>query len=123
RMTNQWLASAADLAVWATMGLLALAMLAFAGYLAVHATAAQRRPARGATSSRGGTETVTTQGVRPGGLATLTEAPQNPASPGHAGRRWGVIGLQLTWLATFALVAGAVMRGLSVSRAPLGNMY
>ncbi|MGB5935406.1 MAG: c-type cytochrome biogenesis protein CcsB, partial [Ornithinimicrobium sp.] len=38
-------------------------------------------------------------------------------------RRWGVIGLQLTLVVTVLLVTATAMRGLSVQRAPLGNMY
>ena len=47
----------------------------------------------------------------------------DPAGGRTPTRRWGVIGLQLTWLATFLTVAGTVLRGVSVGRAPLGNMY
>ncbi len=39
------------------------------------------------------------------------------------GRWWGVAALQLTLLATLLLVVSTGLRGLSVQRAPLGNMY
>ena len=39
------------------------------------------------------------------------------------GRRSGNIGMTFTWLATILLGVGVAFRGLSVHRAPLGNMY
>ena len=131
-MTNTTLASASDLAVWASIAVLALAMLAFAAHLAVHASVAERRSPR-PRSSTVGTDGAGTGAPDPGpaargpapatdgpgGVDTLVAGPQGPAPS----RRWGVLGVQLTWVATFALVAGTVLRGLSVSRPPLGNMY
>ncbi|WP_228387000.1 c-type cytochrome biogenesis protein CcsB, partial [Ornithinicoccus halotolerans] len=58
------------------------------------------------------------------GAATPPPAPAPEPQDAAAGsRRWGVIGVQLTWLATFAVIAAVALRGLSVHRAPLGNMY
>ncbi|MDQ3358762.1 MAG: c-type cytochrome biogenesis protein CcsB [Actinomycetota bacterium] len=113
-MTDQSLAQASNVALYVTMGVLTLAMLAFAVHLAVQGSRVPRHErARRA-------EQVS---VGAGGVDTLERAadPDPPAAP--ASRRWGVIGVQLTWLATFTLVACIAMRGLSVQRAPLGNMY
>lgn len=110
-MTHQTLAQASDIAVWATMVLTTLAMLAFASHLAVTGSRRDRHAVAEA-------ERAAVAGEE-GSVAVLTP-PEIGSAPT---RRWGVIGLQLTWLATFALIAGVTMRGLSVSRAPLGNMY
>ena len=112
-MTNETLAQASDITVWGTMVLLTLAMLAFAGHLAVTGSGIQerdKRAARAAAAEAGS-----------GGVATLAEPGTDATAP--PSRRWGVLGVQLTWLATFALVAGVALRGFSVGRAPLGNMY
>lgn len=132
-MTEEWLAGASDVTVYVTMGLLTVAMLAFAAHLALAAarsTASGGRVHSGAgemtgemsggagVGSEAGSE-VSASGSGAG--ATLVQAPAGP--PRSPSRRWGVVGMQFTWLATFALVAAIVMRALSVGRPPLGNMY
>ena len=114
-MTNQTLAQASDIAVWASMVLLTVAMLAFAGHLAVTGTRARSR----STDAQATADSAVGSAEQSGSVAVLTPPEVEPAPS----RRWGVIGLQVTWLATFALIAGVALRGLSVSRAPLGNMY
>lgn len=125
-MTDQSLAAASDLGVWVTMATLVLAMLAFAVHLAVQGSAV---PDRGDVRPGVGTVAGTAQSgsTVAGGPALLTSAPprepehgQEPRSPQ---RRWGVLGLQLSILATLLLVTSAALRGLAVQRAPLGNMY
>ncbi|MGI8946664.1 MAG: c-type cytochrome biogenesis protein CcsB [Ornithinimicrobium sp.] len=111
-MTDQSLAAASDLGVWATMAALVLAMLAFAVHLAVHNTDRTDQTDR----------VEEAEATRSGGAAVIT-ATVAPAVGGPAQRRWGVLGLQLTILATLLLVAATALRGLSVQRAPLGNMY
>ncbi|USQ76762.1 c-type cytochrome biogenesis protein CcsB [Ornithinimicrobium cryptoxanthini] len=136
-MTDQSLAQASDIAVWVTMVLLTVAMLAFAAHLAITGS---RRDAEARAASEGipragsgGTVDSTLAQVRDGapgagdpgsggsgsGVAVLDRAESSPPPT----RRWGVIGLQVTWLATFALMAAVALRGLAVERAPLGNMY
>ena len=114
-MTNQTLAQASDIAVWATMVLLTVAMLAFAAHLAITGARGRVRPAA-AQESLGSVS----EGIG-GGVDTI--APPQVEREAAPSRRWGVIGLQVTWLATFVLIAAVAMRGLSVGRAPLGNMY
>lgn len=113
---NTTYALASDYLIWGSIIVLALAMLAFAVHLAVTGAAKERRADR--------QEVRTPVGATVGGGTDLLDAPGLPTSEAPAPtRRWGVIGLQLTWLGTFAVVLGTVMRSLSVSRAPLGNMY
>ncbi|WP_298890901.1 c-type cytochrome biogenesis protein CcsB [uncultured Serinicoccus sp.] len=122
-MTNASLAQASDLAIWAAIVVLALAMVAFSVHLAVTGSRRTRRADRTAreevpvAAGAGGAAPPTSVGPGPGPV--LASAADAPAPT----RRWGVVGLQLTWLATFLVVAGTVLRGLSVTRAPLGNMY
>ncbi|CAN5347484.1 c-type cytochrome biogenesis protein CcsB [soil metagenome] len=112
-MRNDTLAAASDIGVWAAMGVLALAMIAFAAHLAVQTTAATAR-SRGVPVAVGASEQV-------GSTATSEYAAGDDAP--QPSRRWGVIGVQLTLVATVVLVTATAMRGLSVQRAPLGNMY
>ena len=117
-MTNQTLAEASDIAVWSSMVLLAVAMLAFAIHLAVTGTRDRDRSAAGQARQESVVGAADDTGA--GGSVTVLAPPDDPPA---ATRRWGVIAMQVTWLATFALIAGVALRGLSVGRAPLGNMY
>ncbi len=116
-MTNPTLAAASDLGVWATMAVLVLAMVSFAVHLAVQGSAVQELVQAAPSQARAG-------GGAGVALAETAEQPRRNATPAPgAGRRWGVLGLQLTILATLLLVVSAALRGLAVQRAPLGNMY
>ena len=132
-MTNTTLAQASDYLIWGAIVVLALALLAFSVHLAVTGAARERRadrtravemaavgagPAAGAPTARdrGADASAGDHGGDP-------SAAEPSATPSTPSRRWGVIGLQLTWMGTLAVVAGTVLRSLSVSRAPLGNMY
>jgi cytochrome c-type biogenesis protein CcsB len=137
-MRNETLAAASDIGVWATIVLLTLAMVAFAAHLAVQASAAPRasRSASGSSPVLVGRSTGVAGGA--GAVSTTDRGSASGAddAEGSAGalsdprgaepvptRRWGVLGLQVTMLATFVLVTSTALRGLSVQRAPLGNMY
>ncbi|WP_130012726.1 c-type cytochrome biogenesis protein CcsB [Serinicoccus sediminis] len=126
-MTNASLAQASDLAIWASIVVLALAMLAFSVHLAVTGSRRTRRadrttleevPVAAGAGAGAGVAAPTGSAVTSPGpvLAPASDAPA-------PSRRWGVVGLQLTWLGTFLVVGGTVLRGMSVARAPLGNMY
>lgn len=112
-MTNETLAAASDIGVWATIALLAVAMVAFALHLAVHGSRAEDRTVSTTAGSAASLE---------GGSGVTTVAPPVTGTAPPS-RRWGVVGLQLTLLAGLLLVVSSLMRGLSVQRAPLGNMY
>ncbi len=92
-MTNQLLASYSNVAVYSAMAVLTLAMLAFTVDLA--RAAAPAAP-------------VTTAGA---------------AAPAPRTRRASGVAMALTWLGGALAVAGVVLRGLSVTRVPWGNMY
>ena len=135
-MTNTSQALASDYLIWGAIVVLALAMLAFSVHLAVTGSGRARRADRraqdrapqaaavGAGAGGPGASTAATGGPDAGAPGDLAAAPgDEPSDRPAPTRRWGVVGLQLTWLATFGVVAGTVLRALSVSRAPLGNMY
>ncbi len=115
-MTDPTLAAASDYLIWGAIIVLALAMLTFSLHLALTGSGRQSRAERKVLVGAGAGNSATGEPAAPEVPAPAEEAPA-------PSRRWGVIGLQLTWLATFAVVAGTVLRALSVSRAPLGNMY
>ncbi len=115
-MRNDTLAAVSDIGVWATMVVLVLAMVSFAAHLAIQASStrqqAQPQVLVGSRSMGGGTAGIA---VKDNVGADVAQKPQS--------RRWGVVGLQFTMLATGILVVSTALRGLSVQRAPLGNMY
>jgi cytochrome c-type biogenesis protein CcsB len=118
-MTNQTLAQYANLAVYSAMAVFTLTMIMFALDLAravPTALAATPEPLReptlvGAPSSAGGPVGPVDAGVPDG-------------TPGRSGSRKAAgIAMMLTRLGALLLVAAAAMRGLSVHRPPLGNMF
>jgi len=128
-MRNESLAVASDIGVWATIVLLAVAMVAFAAHLAVQASAPRSVAAtRTATPPAlvGRSAGADGPAAEPPGADDESGPPtgrEGQARPGAPTRRWGVLGLQVTLLATLVLVTSTALRGLSVQRAPLGNMY
>jgi cytochrome c-type biogenesis protein CcsB len=129
------LAANANAALYASMIVYTLAMLAFAWHLAARApkvadprlggreeALAPAEPvAVGAGASRG-----------PGGAAAGEGRSRGPVSPYAAGagyeesaksRQRGSIALMLTYLASALLAASVLLRGLAVSRPPWGNMF
>lgn len=143
-MTNLMLAGYANLTLYVAMAVLASAMIAFSAHLALRASrgsageagesvegvAAVRRRERVAVGAAG-TGSVATiapgQGpstVAPGDrAATMDSAPAvRPAATGR-GRGAGGYALSLSWLGTFFLATSVVLRGASVSRPPLANMF
>ncbi|GAA1138574.1 c-type cytochrome biogenesis protein CcsB [Ornithinicoccus hortensis] len=118
-MTSEQMADTANMALYVALPVLTLAMLAFAMHLAVqtrgHGVSQQRELAlAGAADASLGAA---------GGTDAADEPPAGPQVAEPPSRRWGVIGLQLTWLATFALIVSIGLRGLAVSRPPVGNMF
>jgi cytochrome c-type biogenesis protein CcsB len=117
------LASNANAALYASMLVYTLAMLAFAWHLAARAPkVAESRLAESRVADR--------EEVLVGGAAT--GAPAKPggvyaAGPGYEeslkSRQRGSIALMLTYLATILLDASVLMRGLAVERPPWGNMF
>ena len=140
-MTDPTMAMTSDVAIWVAIVVLALALTSFSVYLALAGAASERkvdvraRQKVGAAVAGGSTAggalgatfpedhlDASTEARQPTAAGTALAPPADTSTSPKA-RRWGVIGLQLTWLATFLVVAGTVLRMLSVTRAPLGNMY
>ena len=112
-MTSVQLAEASNLAVYATMITLTLAMVAFAVAFAAGRTTS---PASAAT------EAVEASAV--GTTAVLTRTREPGARVGvDPGRRAANIGMSLTWLAFGLLLVAVVLRGVWAGRVPWGNMY
>ncbi len=110
-VTSVQLAQASNAAVYATMVTLAIAMVFFAVSFA-----AGRRRTPVAASAASVVESA-------GGTAVITRPPAVADEPAEPGRRAANIGMSLTWLAFFLLLAGVVLRGVWAGRAPWGNMY
>ena len=132
-MTDPQLALASDIAIWASLAVLALALISFSAHLAVTGTARERaasvkvaervRVGAGTDSQTEARDGREIDAPEPTGPTTTAVEPPTVSHPAEVTRRWGVIGVQLTWLATFGVVGGTILRGLSVQRWPLGNMY
>jgi cytochrome c-type biogenesis protein CcsB len=103
------LAQASNAAVYAAMLTLTIAMIFFA----VSFAAGRRRVPTSAAAS----EVVESLGTT--AVLTRSDAPTDV----EPGRRAANIGMSLTWLAFFMLLAGVVLRGVWASRVPWGNMY
>ncbi|HET7304989.1 MAG TPA: c-type cytochrome biogenesis protein CcsB [Segeticoccus sp.] len=124
-MTNETLALYSNYSIYSAIVVLTLAMLAFA--VDVAGTTTRRRQAAepvhedalvgaGAHVRAGvGAGTGPVREDAPGGEATAT-------SPARR-RQWAGTGMSLTWLALLLMLLCVALRGLSVSRPPLGNMY
>jgi cytochrome c-type biogenesis protein CcsB len=148
-MTNETLATYSNYSIYSAMVVLLLAMLAFAVDLA-GVTTRRKEAAPAAPDPDDGVREdlllmaagrTRTAAATTGGSTTLGEGSGVPGAPGggdaaegsggseasaepEPGRRqWAGIGMSLTWLGLLLMVACCALRGLSVSRPPLGNMY
>jgi cytochrome c-type biogenesis protein CcsB len=134
---NETLAQYANLAVYSAMAVLTLAMIGYAAYLAwlVPARADAKDVARSTNADRelvavGGPGAAADQAGHADATAepaaVAAEVPDAAgASGGETRRARKAAGMAhaLAFLGTALLLAGAVLRGASVSRWPLGNMY
>jgi cytochrome c-type biogenesis protein CcsB len=115
-MTPTALASLSNNLVYASMVTYAASMVLFAASLAsTRGRPASEAAVRAATRPNHGRVAVAERPLRTDGVTRRADL--------VPGRRAGNIGMSLTWLGTLLLGAGVVFRGLSVDRAPWGNMY
>lgn len=147
------LAQNANYALYASMVVFTLAMLAFVGHLATrvprvraevpeapaHERTLVTAGASGAAGAVGAVDAPAAVGApeaappTPADRALVDRAPADRApadgEPAEApsapdrSRQLGGIGLSLTYLATALLVASVALRGLAVARPPWGNMF
>ncbi|MBK7721263.1 MAG: c-type cytochrome biogenesis protein CcsB [Austwickia sp.] len=125
-MTNLMLAGYANLTLYIAMAVLALAMIAFSAYVAL-SVSGQTRPHEQPARRR---EPVVVGARAAHGVDDWTDSEGHASSIGDLARpvskRAGTAGgyaMSLSWLGTFFLVASVILRGASVSRPPLGNMF
>ena len=125
-MTNETLASYANLSLYSAMAVLTLSMLGYAGYLAGLLPAREARsesaegaeaPERELVAAGGGSV-----GAGAGGGDVVTASPSDTEVPLRA-RKAGGIAQTLAILGTVLLLVSAALRGASVQRWPLGNMF
>lgn len=109
--TNQALADNSTYALAGSAVVLALAMLSFATDLA---QGQRRQAAIRAAQERESAE-------QQGGDTVLLTREVTEQDPGK--RQWAGIGMSLSWLGFGLLLASIALRGFSVHRVPLGNMY
>ncbi|MFN8156463.1 MAG: c-type cytochrome biogenesis protein CcsB [Candidatus Nanopelagicales bacterium] len=111
---NETLAIYSNYLVYGAMAAFTVSMIAFAASFAAMRTV-DELPAE---------STATDLEAEAGGVAVATKVatggPADDALP--PGRRAGNIGMSTMWLGTILLGLGVLFRGLSVSRAPWGNM-
>ena len=128
-MTNETLAGYANVSLYSAMAVFTIAMLCHAVYLAgllpardragdpaaQHAVDRELVAAGGPGSESGAPVTSARHGGRPG-------RPDESDIPSRARAAAG-IGATTTWLGGMLLLVSIVLRGLSVERWPLGNMF
>lgn len=122
-MTNETLAGYANLSLYSAMGVLTIAMLCYAVYLAGLLPTRDR-----AADQKSRDRELVAAGAGPAGVHDSTGGmPERPAaSPSEAplrARKAAGVASTTTWLGGLLLVASVAMRGLSVQRWPLGNMF
>jgi cytochrome c-type biogenesis protein CcsB len=118
-MTNESLALYANLAVYSAMAVFTLAMIAFAVDLARAVPLGPVAPSQ--TRDEAALVGAGSSGDGPAPQAPVSPAPGADLAP--RGRKAAGIAMMLTRLGGLLLIAAAAMRGLSVHRPPLGNMF
>lgn len=113
------LAANANVALYSSMIVYTLAMLAFSWHLS--ARAPHVAEARIRAHEREGV--LVGSGAPSRGSSSRPNAAELPVQESAKSRQRGNVALMLTYLATALLLAAVVMRGLAVSRPPWGNMY
>ena len=113
---NETLATYSNYLVYGAMAAYTIAMIAFA----VSFAAMRGRDLVPAASVPAGTEVDSGAVAVATKVATTVGGPDDGALP--PGRRAGNIGMSTTWLGTILLGVAVLLRGLSVGRAPWGNM-
>ena len=126
-MTHETLANYSNLSLYSAMAVLTLSMLAYAGYLAGLLPA---REARAEAADAPERELVAAGGGAVGTGASLPDDSGDRAAgtvPGSEvplrARKAGGVAQTLAVLGTVLLAASAALRGASVQRWPLGNMF
>jgi cytochrome c-type biogenesis protein CcsB len=117
-MTNETLSQYANLGVYSAMAVLTIAMIAFAIDLAGTAPrvlAAAPEIRRQPATVGGGSFASAVVSPVPGDPSDVSDLPRR--------RKAAAVAMMLTRLGGLLLVAAAALRGLSVHRPPLGNMF
>jgi len=131
-MTNETLAGYANVSLYSAMAVFTIAMLCHAVYLAgllpARDRAADRAPDRAV--DRAADRSVERELVGAGGGGATAQAPSDATAARHhdedvpaRARTAAGIGSTTTWLGGMLLLLSVVLRGLSVDRWPLGNMF
>ena len=113
------LAANANVALYSSMIVYTLAMLAFSWHLSARAP----HVAAARTRAQERQEVLVGSGAPGRASDTIPDAVGVPVGESVKSRQRGNIALMLTYLATGLLLSAVVMRGLAVSRPPWGNMY
>jgi cytochrome c-type biogenesis protein CcsB len=112
---NVTLATYSNYLVYGAMAAYTVSMIAFAASLAATKGRDLAPVAAGAEQASAGSVAVATK------VSTTLGGPDDGALA--PGRRAGNIAMSVMWLGTILLGLGVLLRGLSVGRAPWGNMY
>jgi cytochrome c-type biogenesis protein CcsB len=121
-VSEQTLAELSNGFVYASMGVLTLALVAYAVELAF---GSRGRASSEASARRPEPAMVGATGAVGDGPADEAPPPVREAGPQRQRQadKAGGIAWSLTWLGFLLLLAGVVFRGLAAGRAPWGNMY
>ena len=125
-MTHETLASYSNLSLYSAMAVLTLSMLGYAAYLAglLPAREARAESVEGAEAHE--RELVTAGGGTVAGAGAASHASGGPATTSEVplrARKAGGVAQMFAILGTVLLLLSATLRGASVQRWPLGNMF
>ncbi len=124
------LANYANLTLYLAMAVLTIAMIAFAVHVAFAQPTTQREAVEPELVTAGAVASNAVSGRGAAGGVVVADLPTPDAAPapdsartrerGQASGQWG---MTLSWLGAMLLVASVGLRGASVHRAPVGNMF
>jgi len=125
-VTHETLASYSNLSLYSAMAVLTLSMLGYAAYLAglLPAREARAESVEGAEAHE--RELVTAGGGTVAGAGAASHASGGPATTSEVplrARKAGGVAQMFAILGTVLLLLSATLRGASVQRWPLGNMF
>ena len=126
-MTNETFAGYSNLALYSAMAVFLVAMICNAVYLAGLVPSRDRRRDAGAERELVAAGTAGGAGGAPAATGARTAARAGDDGPGvdapAKARKAAGIASTMTWLGALLLVVSVALRGLSVDRWPLGNMF
>ena len=121
-MTNEILAQNANYALWSAILVLTLAMIGYALYLAWTVPEREAVAAPATDRAKVPVGAGEAKGEKSSAVGSPPEGNDAGEAPLRARKAAGIAGT-LAWLGTMLLFTSALLRGIAVGRAPVGNLF